>query len=260
MSASTDSILSIDHDRIKSIMQNVRWNHKNAKAYNRYRLISCFSNWSKLINFELSQVGKENRILEVGAGTGFITEILASSGYKVTATDLSPAMLEQASQNLGSKGLLNRVTFIQSDAESLVLKSDTFSAVVSRWVLWTLPRPQLALSEMVRTLAPGGRLVLIDGQHMKAPRVFRWIASLSDFLLTGRRPGWKSRDYDEIFTSLPRMDAPGVANTLKDLWLDSVEWRRLSAREGDGILKNLLMGFSWKSYIVSGMKSCSEHR
>ncbi len=242
------------HQEVKSFMQNSRWNSTNAMAYDRYRLLSRKKNWADLLATELSQIHNNASVLEVGSGTGFITEILARMEYQISACDLSPAMLTRAEHNLHAKGLTDRVTFIQSDAESLHLNGKSFNGVVSRWVLWTLPRPQLALANMVKALAPGGRLVLIDGQQQKMNWAGRCRANLTDLLLAGRKPGWEQKAYKKISKSLPRLDAPEVTSILTELGLDHVRYRRLSFTEGDGIFKNWLMGNAWASYLVTGDK------
>jgi ubiquinone/menaquinone biosynthesis C-methylase UbiE len=244
----------IDHRTIKTIMQNDRWSLSNAKAYNRYRMISRKQNWKRLLTTELSGVASGETVLEVGAGTGFITTILADTGYNVLATDLSPSMLSLAAENIKMSGIADRVQFVTCDAESLNVQDNTFPAVVSRWVIWTLPRPKKALAEMVRTLAPGGRLILIDGKHQVMGRFAQLRATLVDILLARRLPGWRPSDYSTITNSLPCLDAPEVAATLKGLGLQQVRSRRLSDKEGDGFFHNWLMGNAWKSYIVTGTK------
>jgi ubiquinone/menaquinone biosynthesis C-methylase UbiE len=243
------------HKAVKSYMQNSRWNGTNAKAYDRYRLLSRQESWAELLAQELSAVQPGGTVLEVGSGTGFITEVLARSGFRVAACDLSPAMLARAERNLQRVGLADQVRFVQSDAESLKLANKTFSAVVSRWLLWTLPRPQLALAEMVKALAPGARLVVIDGQEQEMNCMSRWRSTLTDWVLAGRRPGWQPKAYKTISKSLPRLDAPEVASILTELGLDQVRYRRLTSREGDGKVKNWLMGNSWVSYLVTANKA-----
>jgi SAM-dependent methyltransferase len=56
-----------------------------------------------------------------------------------------------------------QIDFITGDAESLDFADRTFDVVVSRNLLWTLPRPHQALMEWRRVLKPGGRLMLSDG-------------------------------------------------------------------------------------------------
>lgn len=198
------------HLKIKETMKDRRWNAANAKAYDRYRLLSSRRRWHRLIAKELQGVSSGKTVLEIGAGTGFITEILASTGYRVVATDLSAAMLQRAADNLRKAGMLNRVRLLQRDAENLELESECFDGVISRWVLWTLPRPRQALAEMVSRLRPGGRLVLIDGQHMEMTPMARLRSVATDFFLTGRRPGWRNESHKAMMDSLPRFAAPEV--------------------------------------------------
>jgi len=126
--------------------------------------------------------------------------------------------------------------------------------VVSRWVLWTLPRPRLALQEMVRVLAPGGKLVLIDGQHLPMGRLARIRAALVDMVVAGRLPGWRRPCYTRLTPGLPRLDAPAVVDILREAGLAGVSYRRLTAEESDGAVKSWLMGSGWQSYLVTGVK------
>ena len=76
------------------------------------------------------------RVLEVGTGPGFFAMLLAQAGYRVTAVDYTPAMLEQARLNAGD--LLERIGFMQMDAENLDFADESFDAVISRNLTWNL--------------------------------------------------------------------------------------------------------------------------
>ena len=241
--------------RIKEIMIHDRWNTRNARAYHRYRMISSRRNWQKLITGQLSSVPAGAPLFEVGAGTGFITGMLAGAGYPVVAADLSLSMLNLADRNLTAAGVRDRAGLIQGDAESLPAGDNTCAAVVSRWVLWNLPRPAKALAEMARILSPGGQLVLVDGQHQEMTAFSRWRSALVDLVLAGRLPGSRaSAAFTSAAHALPRLDAPKAAAVLKDLGLGQVRYRQVSDREADGVIKNWLMGNVWKSYLVTGVK------
>ena len=101
------------------------------------------------------------RILDVGAGTGFLSLLLAEKGHWLTALDLSRGMLDKAR---GKADRLNlAIDFLIGDAESLPFEDNSFDFVVSRWLLWTLPHPEKAVSEWKRVLKPGGSILCIDG-------------------------------------------------------------------------------------------------
>lgn len=97
------------------------------------------------------------RILDAGAGTGFLSLALARQGYAVTALDFSAAMLSRLSGKASEAGL--SVTTVEGDAGDP--PRDGFDAVVERHVLWTLPDPKAAL-EAWRAAAPSGRLLLVE--------------------------------------------------------------------------------------------------
>lgn len=238
----------------KEIMREERWNIRHAHAYNRYRWLSSRERWRKIFRTELAGVPSGTEVFEIGTGTGFITEILVSCGYRVNGIDLSPSMLAVASDNLSQTGCIDKVRLSTGDAESLQTADNQVGAVVSRWVLWTLPKPHDALAEMVRVLQPGGTLICVDGQYQTMAPLARLRASLTDFIIAGRIPGWHSSNYVQVKHSLPRLDGPEVAAILQSIGLEDVSFRRLSAQEIDGRFKNWLMGGSWQSYMVTGRK------
>jgi SAM-dependent methyltransferase len=98
------------------------------------------------------------KVLDVGAGTGFLSLLLASQGYQVTAMDLSPGMLGRLRAKATVRGLAIQV--IEADAEHP--PAGDFGAVVERHLMWTLPDPAKALAAW-HSVAPASRLVLIEG-------------------------------------------------------------------------------------------------
>ncbi len=97
------------------------------------------------------------RILDAGAGTGFLSLGLAQLGYRVTALDSAPAMLERLAGKAREAGLA--VETAHADAASP--PDGPFDAVVQRHLIWTLPEPGQVL-EAWRVAAPHGRLVLFE--------------------------------------------------------------------------------------------------
>ena len=97
-------------------------------------------------------------MLDVGAGTGFLSLAAARLGHRVTALDLSGGMLERLREHAGRDGL--EVEVVQGAAEEP--PAGPFDAVIERHLLWTLPDPGAALAAW-RGVAPEGRLVLFEG-------------------------------------------------------------------------------------------------
>lgn len=94
------------------------------------------------------------RVLDLGAGTGKLTRLIAARGIDVTAVDPSAGMLEQL------QAVLPDVPALQGSAEEIPLEDNSVDAVVmaQAWHWVDVPR---ASAEVARVLTPGGRLGLV---------------------------------------------------------------------------------------------------
>ncbi len=118
------------------------------------------------------------RVLDAGAGTGFLSLAAARLGHQVTAVDLSPGMLARLRESAEREGL--PVEVVEGPAEQP--SPGPFDAVMERHLLWTLPDPAAALAAW-RQAAPAGRLVLFEGLWGRADPIER---------LRGQaREGWR---------------------------------------------------------------------
>ena len=99
-------------------------------------------------------------VLDIGTGPGFFSIILAEAGYKVTAIDLSPSMLDEAKKNSGI--LASKIAFQEMNAEELRFNDASFDVIVTRNLTWNLPHPDKAYTEWHRVLRPGGSLLNFD--------------------------------------------------------------------------------------------------
>lgn len=73
-------------------------------------------------------------------------------------------------------------------------------------------------------------------------------------VMTGRLPEWRSPGYCQVKAALPCLDGPEIIPALQEFGLVDLSFRRLTAEETDGKMKNWLMGAGWNSYLVSGRK------
>lgn len=99
-------------------------------------------------------------VLDIGTGPGFFSVILAEAGYKVTAIDFSPSMLDEAKMNAGV--LVNKITFHEMNAEELRFNDASFDVIITRNLTWNLPHPDTAYTEWHRVLKPRGLLLNFD--------------------------------------------------------------------------------------------------
>ena len=137
-----------------------------------------------------AELGQGDKAADIGAGTGFLTEELLKRGVIVTAVDASENMLGQLKAKFeGIKGFECRI----GDAENLPLEAGSQDAVLANMCLHHVENPSVAISEMVKCLKAGGRLVITDlDEHS------------NEFLLKehhDRWAGFKRSDVKEWFLS-----------------------------------------------------------
>ncbi|GAL29216.1 biotin synthesis protein bioC [Vibrio variabilis] len=105
---------------------------------------------------------KGYRILDLGCGTGYCSQVLLERGAKVVCADLSSEMLSVAKSRCGSEN----VSYQVADAEALPFENSTFDIVISSLALQWCNDLAVPLGEMKRVTKPGGRVhfsTLLDG-------------------------------------------------------------------------------------------------
>jgi ubiquinone/menaquinone biosynthesis C-methylase UbiE len=105
--------------------------------------------------------GPIGRMLDLGTGTGRILQHLAPLASRAVGVDGSHAMLAVARANLERAGL-SRVELRQGDVHALPFGRNSFDLVILHQVLHFLDDPARAIREAAATLAPGGRLIVVD--------------------------------------------------------------------------------------------------
>jgi SAM-dependent methyltransferase len=99
------------------------------------------------------------RLLDIGAGTGFLSLAASRLGYRVTALDISPGMLARLEASAAREGLEIETVCAPADQPP----QGPFDAVIERLALWTLPDPASALRAWRHVVAPGGQLLVFEG-------------------------------------------------------------------------------------------------
>ena len=104
-----------------------------------------------------------SHILEIGTGTGHFARAAAVAGHRVTAVDISPAMLEHAEKRAKLEGLTT-IEFHHGGFLTFSAAPATFDAAVSVAVLHHLPDfwKAVSLQNIHRMLKPAGLFVLRD--------------------------------------------------------------------------------------------------
>ncbi|HEY2473936.1 MAG TPA: class I SAM-dependent methyltransferase [Candidatus Cybelea sp.] len=109
---------------------------------------------AQLVRF--AGVSPGEAVLDIGTGTGVAAITAARAGARVSAIDLTPALLDFARENAQIAGV--PVDFTEGDAERLPYPDASFDVVLSQFGHMFAPRPELAVAEMRRVLRPAGRV------------------------------------------------------------------------------------------------------
>ncbi len=114
--------------------------------------------------------------LEVGCGPGFHAMRLARRGYKVKAVDFSDAVLDVARENVRAAGLEQLVEIDREDLIDLSYDDHSFDYVLCWGVLMHVPKVERAIEELSRIVAPGGHLVVHEG-NVHSPEAIAIVAA-----------------------------------------------------------------------------------
>ena len=112
------------------------------------------------------------KALDVAGGTGDIAfRIFEASGGNadVTVLDINSSMLEVGQDRAIKKGMGERISFVEANAEELPFPDQTFDAYTIAFGIRNGPRIDVALSEAFRVLKPGGRFLCLEFSDVDLP-------------------------------------------------------------------------------------------
>ena len=101
---------------------------------------------------DAARIGTGTWLLDVGTGPGVAAVAAQARGAVVTGVDVSPGMIALA------RTLYPGIDFQVAEVTALPFPDGAFESVVCNFALGHFPRPEIALAECVRVLAPGGVL------------------------------------------------------------------------------------------------------
>jgi len=99
------------------------------------------------------------QVLEVAAGSGALTELLARRAKSVLATDFAPKMIDVLRERMQSLGVDN-VQCEVMDGTSLDVPDSSYDAAACSFGVMFFPDRQRGFDELYRVTRPGGRVVV----------------------------------------------------------------------------------------------------
>jgi demethylmenaquinone methyltransferase/2-methoxy-6-polyprenyl-1,4-benzoquinol methylase len=191
--------------------------------------------WKKITASYVPVVTTEGRALDVGAGTAdlaLLVEPRMGADGRVIASDLNHAMLVEGLKKITSRGLGQRITCLEANAEHLGFPDGTFHAVTTGFCMRNVGNLQQAVTEIHRILQPGGRFVCLEFSRP----IFGWLRALYDWYSFRLLPwiGTKvARDTTGVYEYLPASirnfpDQERLKQILLDAGFRQVTYRNLS--------------------------------
>ncbi len=161
--------LSFIHEG-KAVKQGIRRNFaRRARSYDRHagmqRLMA-----QKLAAAAGERLARARRILEIGCGTGYLTQLLrqANGEARLVALDLDAALVTAARQRLGEGA---GVLFMVADGEAPI--RGEYDLIIANATFQWFTHPGETLAALYRSLAPGGVLAF----STLGPRTFQELAA-----------------------------------------------------------------------------------
>lgn len=207
--------------------------------------------WRALFRRHLGDA-RGRRLLDLASGTGEIALLCHDLGYRVTGLDWAEPMLDRARAKAAAVGA--PIRFLQADAERTMLPAACQDVIVTRHLVWTLVDPGAAFTEWFRVLAPGGQVLIVDGDFVSRG----WFGSILSQLLLMRRSaveGGMAERHADILSQV-YFSAGARADKVADM-LDAAGFVDVSIDTAfSRIHRSQAAGFGWRKSLLRR----SEHR
>lgn len=159
-------------DYVRSLFNDI------SPRYDFLRLLVFAGHTSLWYRRALGDLGLKpgQRVLDVGCGTGESTRFLSRRypGVQVEGMDLSPGMLDVAREQDAAG------TYFEGDVGAIPRPEGTYDLVLTAFTFRNFPAHEAALREMLRVLAPGGRLMILD--HFPPQHPAWWRAAYATWM------------------------------------------------------------------------------
>ena len=133
---------------------------------------------------ELLKEIKPNRILDLASGTGdFAIESLRLKPQEIVGMDISEGMLEVGRQKMKKRGFDNIISMRLGDSEALPFEDNYFDALTVGFGVRNYENLDKGLSEMLRVVRPGGKLVILEFSKPKRFPVKQYYAFHSKYII-----------------------------------------------------------------------------
>ena len=157
---------------------------ENYDGLNRVISFGADVRWRKKVIALVSAKDPES-LLDIATGTGDLAIQFAEKTDidRVVGLDLSEGMLSVARKKAAKSKFQERLEFIQGDSEALPFDDGTFDAITVSFGIRNFEDLEQGLSEIRRTLSPGGQLVILETSVPTKPLYKQGYKFYTKFLL-----------------------------------------------------------------------------
>jgi demethylmenaquinone methyltransferase / 2-methoxy-6-polyprenyl-1,4-benzoquinol methylase len=152
-------------------------------------------------------------LLDIAGGTGDVAlRAIAAGGAatQVTVCDINADMLAVGRERAAARGLGDRVTFTEANAEALPFADRSFDAATIAFGIRNVSRIETALAEAYRVMRIGGKFVCLEFSAVDVPGLDRLyeLYSFNVIPALGRVVAGDAQSYRYLVESIRRFPAP----------------------------------------------------
>lgn len=169
--------------RLNSLKERMREFYETSETYKRLLDAHDEDYLRHYVELVIRNAPPQSKILDLGCGNGISARLLNQADFDVVGTDISPLFLAEAREWENP-----RLRYRVCDVLELPFENESFDVICSNELIEHLPDVETALTEMIRVVRKGGRIVL-SGPNLCSPLIplFDWLS-----LMSGKsgRPVW----------------------------------------------------------------------
>ncbi len=135
---------------------------------NRFLTAGVDVRWRKKAILQLKKLQPQT-ILDVATGTGDVALLAYRLLHpkQITGIDISDGMLALGREKIKKAGFDNAIQLVNADSETIPFENNSFDAITVAFGVRNFEQLENGLSEMLRVLKPGGKLVVLEFSQPK---------------------------------------------------------------------------------------------